>query len=93
MGHTQSKALKDLEGELAIIRTLPGLKEKSPGIFYFKSTPFLHFHDKDGDRWADVKIQNKWAKIGIAFDPSKSARTQFLKKVRAAHTEISKGKI
>ncbi len=55
MGHTKLELIGDLAFELAALRLLPGIKEKKPGIFYFKALPFLHFHDKDGVRWADIK--------------------------------------
>jgi len=40
---------------LARLRTLPGLKEKSRGIFYLKSKAFLHFHEDPAGLFADLR--------------------------------------
>lgn len=45
------------------IRTWPGIREPKPGIFYFKSKPFLHFHIKNGKRWADIRAAGDWENI------------------------------
>lgn len=89
MGHIKPELIADLATELSAIRTLPYLKEKNLGVFYLKSAPFLHFHDKDGLRWAHVKTANGgWEKIEVAFGVSASARTRFLKSIKAAHAAI-----
>lgn len=59
MGHTKPQDLEDLKPVLDYIRTLEGLKEKTSNIFYYKSAPFLHFHDKNGKRWAEVMRRYK----------------------------------
>ena len=92
MAHTQAADLKDIGQELAELRTLSGLKEKSPGIFYFKSTSYLHFHDKDGKRWADVKVDGSWKNVDLDFKASAAQKTKFLKAARLAHAKISGGK-
>jgi hypothetical protein len=80
MGHTPADKLKDIKDVLSEIRKWPGIKEKGVGIFYFKSIPFLHFHDKDGARWADVKTKTGWGKpIDLPFDASSIQRRRFLK--------------
>ena len=48
MSHIKPELVEDLCNELDTIKTLKGIKEKSFGIFYYKSIPFLHFHNKDG---------------------------------------------
>ena len=66
------------------------IKEKSSGVFYFKSVPFLHFHDKDGKRWADVKVGSEWKHLEIDFKPSEKAKNSFLKSVQVAHESLIK---
>ncbi len=78
--------------ELDEIRGLPLLKEKSLGLFYFKSTPFLHFHDADGERWADVKKDDKWVNVPISFLASKKERQSFVKAVKLAHKQLMSAK-
>jgi hypothetical protein len=92
VGHTQAKDLKDLAKELSEVRALEGLTEKSPGIFYYKSIGFLHFHDKDGRRWADVKTSNGWQEIEIDFGATKGDRAIFIKKVIDAYQRFIKRK-
>lgn len=60
MGHCKYELLSSLEPALNNIRTLEGLVEKKPGIFYFKSQSFMHFHEKDGKIWADIRDGNTW---------------------------------
>lgn len=88
MGHTKFENLKDLSKELAIIRCIENLKEKKPGVFYYKSTPFLHFHDKDGVRWAHLKTPEGWQKVSLDFAASAKVKQQFIKSVRAAYQQI-----
>ena len=93
MGHTKPSDLLDLAKELSEIRELAGLKEKSPNVFYFKSVPFLHFHDKDGVRWADVRTTDGgWKKFEIDFKADIASRAKFLKAARAAYTTLTKSK-
>ncbi len=90
MGHTKFEDLRDIEAELKSIRQLPNLIEKKPGIFYYKATPFLHFHDKDGKRWADVKVASGWKTLDLDFDASKTKRAAFLKAVKQVHSKFKK---
>ena len=83
MGHCPFEKLADLGDVLEVVRGWPGIKEKTPGVFYFKSIPFLHFHEKDGVRWADARAGENWGEsIGIDFGATKAQRTAFQKEVR-----------
>ena len=55
MKHATADALDALEPLLAELRTLPGLTEKSRGVFYRKSRAFLHFHEDPKGLFADVR--------------------------------------
>ena len=55
MKHAGSQALDQLEPLLARVRALPGLTEKSRGIFYRKSKAFLHFHEDPKGLFADIR--------------------------------------
>jgi hypothetical protein len=55
MKHATRAALDRLEPLLANLRELPGLKEKSRGVFYRKSSAFLHFHEDAAGLFADVR--------------------------------------
>ncbi len=65
MAHCPVDQLSDLESIFAQLRQWPGLKEKKTGTFYYRSKGFLHFHLKDGRRWADIRAGQDW---GESFD-------------------------
>jgi hypothetical protein len=52
--HARDADLDRIEDLLAQIRTLPGLKEKKRGCFYWKSRGFLHFHQDPKGMFADL---------------------------------------
>lgn len=90
MGHTKPSDLKDLQDLLDQIRKWQGIKEKSPNIFYFKAKPFLHFHDKDGKRWADVRDGASWGKpLDIPFDATEKQKALFLKETKRRFILVS----
>jgi hypothetical protein len=65
VAHCPYEKIADLEPVFEEMRGWPGIKEKSPGVFYVKSTPFLHFHVKDDDRWADVRAGKTWGELTV----------------------------
>ena len=82
MGHTKPDQLKDVQDLLDQVRKWENIKEKSPNVFYYKSKPFLHFHDKDGKRWADVLDCVSWGKpLDLPFDAEEKLKSKFLKEV------------
>lgn len=60
MGRCSYDKLKNIEPALDQIRKLNNIKEPKPGIFYIKNQSFLHFHEKDGKIWTDIKIGTSW---------------------------------
>jgi hypothetical protein len=56
MRHARQDALDSLEPLLATLRALPGMTEKSRGVFYRKSKSFLHFHEDPKGLFADLRI-------------------------------------
>jgi hypothetical protein len=55
MKHATALALDELEPLLAKLRQLPGLTERSRGIFYVKSRAHLHFHEDPAGLFADIR--------------------------------------
>jgi hypothetical protein len=79
VGHASHQDLIDLEEVFVELRKLPGISERSHGVFYFKRIPFMHFHTKEGKRWADVKLGKTWgSEIAIPFECDARARRRFL---------------
>ena len=91
MGHTKPENLADLAQELDAIRELEGIKQRSAGVFYYRSSAFLHFHDQDGRRWADVKTPRGYQEVAIGFDADIASRRRFLKAAREAHAALASG--
>ena len=58
MKHATAAALDRLEPLLARLRALPGLTERKRGIFYRRSSAFLHFHEDPAGMFADVRGQD-----------------------------------
>jgi hypothetical protein len=91
MGHARRGDLDDIADVLSGIRALPGVSERSPGIFYFGRPPFLHFHVADGARWADARAGRAWGpEIPLPFGADAHAKAAFLGAVRARHAEFLK---
>lgn len=84
MGRCKYDLLAPLEPALNDIRKLEGLVEKKPGIFYFKSQGFMHFHEKDGKIWADVRDGKTWGTpIVIPNKVTKSFCNEFYLSVKS----------
>ena len=82
MAHCPYRQVVDIQALLAEIRKWPEIREVKPGVFYLGRTPFLHFHLKDGDRWADVRCGRDWAPpITIPSSPTANERRRFLSAV------------
>ena len=58
MRHASKETLKSLTPLLQQLRTLDGLVEKGPGVFYRKSKAFLHFHDDPAGIFVDVRLRH-----------------------------------
>ena len=59
-GHCPDDPLSDIEDVLGQVRSWPDIREPRPGIFYIRQTAFLHFHIKNGRRWADARAGTLW---------------------------------
>ena len=65
MRHITPARLSTIEPLLTDLRTIAGLVERSPGVFYVRSRAFLHFHEDGDDVYADLRIS------GDDFDRSR----------------------
>ena len=59
MKHASPETLNELAAVLARLRTIEGLVERSPGVFYRKSKPFLHFHEDPRGLFVDVRFRTE----------------------------------
>ena len=81
MKHATPIALDGLEPLLAELRTLDGLTERRRGVFYRRSSAFLHFHEDPAGFFADVRVGPAWARFPATTAAQRSA---LLREVRAA---------
>ena len=80
MRHATSDTLRKIEPLRAQLRSVPGLVEKKPGIFYRKSKAFLHFHEDPSGLHADVRFREEFERVRVESD---SERQALLRRVRA----------
>ena len=73
MKHARSDALDSLEPLLREIRLIPGLVEKSRGVFYRRSQAFLHFHEDPSGMHADVRIGAEFKRYRAESDAERQA--------------------
>lgn len=80
--------LTDLTPVLAVVRTWPGVAEKTPGVFYVHREPFLHFHlAADGRRRADVKGSKGWIPIELSRPIPAQGRARLLRELWRHYAE------
>jgi hypothetical protein len=77
--HAGPDALDKLETFLEQLRKLPGLKEKSRGIFYRGSRAFLHFHEHGEEFYADVRLKTELERRPFT---TRADRSDLMKRVR-----------
>ena len=56
MRHITPARLPDIDRLLGELRSVDGLQERTPGVFYVRSRAFLHFHEDGDDIYADVRL-------------------------------------
>ncbi|MDP3748758.1 MAG: hypothetical protein Q8Q88_17095 [Phenylobacterium sp.] len=73
MRHAGQTALDALEPLIVRLRALPGLTEKSRGVFYRKSKAFLHFHEDPAGLFADVRTvaAGDFERIDVTAEPGR----------------------
>ncbi len=71
--HAGAEALDRLAPLLAELRTLPGLVEKRRGVFYRKSSAFVHFHEDESGLYADVRLADAFERRRVETSRERSA--------------------
>lgn len=73
MKHAGASALESLSALLDQLRDIAVLKERRPGIFYFKSAAFLHFHEDPSGLYADLRIDGDWQRQRVSASAEQAA--------------------
>jgi hypothetical protein len=71
--HARPEALDRLETMLGHLREMPGLTEKTRGVFYRKSKAFLHFHEDPTGLYADVRFGREFDRFKVETDGEREA--------------------
>jgi hypothetical protein len=81
MRHARPEDLDRIEPLLEALRGLPGFKEKSRGVFYFKSRAWLHFHEDPKGLFADLRTADgtDFERFDVTLD---AGREQLLSETR-----------
>jgi len=88
MAHCPPDQLDDLGELFAEIRTWAGVAEKTPGVFYVRRQPFLHFHLVEGGRRrADVKGRGGWVQLDLPRPASGARQRALLRELRGRYAE------
>jgi len=63
--HATAAGLDELEPLLSRLRELNELVEKKRGVFYRRSTAFLHFHEDPSGFHADVRLATDFERFRV----------------------------
>jgi hypothetical protein len=80
MKHATAPALDRLEPLLVKVRRHDRLKEKSRGVFHFRSKAVLHFHEDPAGLFADFRAKDNWQRFAVNTTDERAA---FLRVVAA----------
>ena len=73
MKHAMATVLDHLEPPLAQLRRHDRLKERSRGVFYFKSRAVLHFHEDPAGLFADFRESGDWQRFAVNTGEERAA--------------------
>lgn len=65
MRHATAVALDALDDVIAELRTIDGLSERKRGVFYRRSSAFLHFHEDPAGFFADLRVGPGWVRLPV----------------------------
>ena len=71
MKHAGQTALETLQPMLRELRLLEGMRERKPGVFYRKSSAFIHFHEDPAGIFADVRGEAEWLRMPVNTRPER----------------------
>lgn len=71
--HAGPEALDRLGPLLEELRSVPGLVEKRPGVFYRKSKALLHFHEDPSGLYVDVRVAAEFERLRVETADERAA--------------------
>ena len=85
MKHAGTESLNRLEPLLAKLREFDGLTERKRGVFYLKSSAFIHFHEDPTGYYAHFKDASTWHRLPVNSAAERSALIATLRSKLAVH--------
>jgi hypothetical protein len=74
MRHATPQDLERIAPLLHDLRSLVGLTERTPGVFYHRSRAFLHFHADTDGMFADVRLRgDDFERMPVSSRPAQAA--------------------
>ena len=73
MRHATPETLREIEPLLDMLRSVSGLLEKRPGVFYRGSEAFLHFHEDPSGLHADVRLGEEFERVRVETEVEREA--------------------
>ena len=89
MKHATDKELDEIDDLLVAVRSYGELKEKKRGIFYYKSSAFLHFHEDAAGLFADLRVGDKFKRFGVNT-PTERKKLQTILKTVLRETDLKR---
>jgi hypothetical protein len=83
MKHASQSTLDILDDLLQKLRLIVVLREKSRGVFYFRSKPFLHFHEDPLGLFADLKVGDDFDRFAV------DTQAESVKLLKAVHKQLT----
>jgi hypothetical protein len=81
--HARAQALAELEPFLQRLRVVPGLVEKTRGVFYVRSKAFLHFHEDPSGLHADVRLGSDFTRVRVQTAEERDELLRRIQEVQA----------
>jgi hypothetical protein len=81
MKHAGEAALTAIEPVLHELRQLEGIRERRPGVFYKKSSAFIHFHEDPAGIFVDVRRNGEWIRLPVNTPSERHQLVRLARKV------------
>jgi hypothetical protein len=65
MKHAGEATLDAIEPVLVRLRKVADIQERKRGVFYRKSSAFIHFHEDPAGVFADVRCAEGWVRMPV----------------------------
>ena len=69
---------------LILLRQLESIRERKPGVFYQKSSAFIHFHEDPAGIFADVRKDGEWLRLPVNTSPERRRFVQLVREILAS---------